>query len=85
VALFKQEGDTQWWRKTWEVEGNARPAEILTWVEQTLSARWRRSGSGPDSQWTMDDGQGERWKAVAQVMPTQSAEKVLVSIRVERG
>jgi hypothetical protein len=33
----------------------------------------------------MNDGQGERWKAVAQVIPTQSAEKVLVSIRVERG
>jgi len=85
VALFKQEGDTQWWRKTWEVEGSASPSEILTWVEQTLSARWRRTGSGPDSQWTMDDGQGDRWKAIAQVMPTQSAEKVLVSIRVERG
>jgi len=85
VTLSKQEGDTRWWRKTWEVEGSASPSEILTWVEQTLSARWRRTGSGPDSQWTMDDGQGERWKAVAQVMPTQTAEKTLVSIRVERG
>ena len=85
VNLFKQEGDTRWWRKTWEVEGSASPSEILKWVEQTLSARWHRTGSALDSLWTMDDEQGGRWKAVAQVLPTQTAEKVLVSIRVERG
>ncbi len=85
VTLAKQEGDTQWWRKTWEVEGGGSPSEILKWVEQTLADRWQRAGSGPDSGWIMDDGQGGRWKAVAQVTPTGTAEKILVSIRVERG
>jgi putative intracellular protease/amidase/YHS domain-containing protein len=85
VTLSKQEGDTRWWRKTWEVDGGGSASEVLKSVEQTLSKRWQRAGSGPDSEWVMDDGHGGRWMALAQVMPTQSAEKVLVSIRVERS
>jgi len=85
ITLLKQEGDTQWWKKTWEVEGGGSASEILKMVEATLSDRWQRAGSGPNSQWTIDDGQGGRWKALAQVTPTQSADKVMVSIRVERG
>ena len=84
VTLAHQEGDRQWWRKTWEVQGGGSPSDVLKWVEQSLSDRWQQAGSGRDSEWTMDDGHGGRWKALAQVTPTQNAEKVLVSIRVER-
>src|SRR5216683_875690 len=84
IRLLKQEGDTHWWKKSWEVEGGGAPG-VLKWVGESLAERWTSAGSSRgESHWTMADGDGNRWKATVQVAPEKSSDKLEVSILVNR-
>lgn len=84
IRLLKQEGDTRWWKKSWEVEGGA-PADVLKWVGESLAERWNSDGSWRgERHWMMTDDEGNRWKATAQVAPEKSGDKLEVSILVNK-